>query len=128
MTLTPADAFTVLLPVATAVVGLVAGLLSPIITNYATNRAGRRDEQRTRCDFILKLFEAPDSVASLRDPNSTIRRSLLLHGKRLKDDRARQACEALVQCASNPEASIDDIRAHWSTMVEMVSRAYRRSL
>jgi hypothetical protein len=119
------DWFGSLLPVLTALLGLVAGLMAPFLAGRASTRLKRRDEQRALCGTILDLFRGVNVIGPLTDPHSSTRRILLLTAARLKDDGARRACTELVEYSSRPESSHDEILDRWTAMVEEVARAYR---
>ena len=118
---------TPLVPVLSALVGMAAGLTAPAVTGGISRRSTRRNEQRAKCDEILSMFIDVNVVQALQDPQSGMRRRLLLLSARLRDDKARSACSALVQYASRDDATPEGILQAWTEMVDMVARVHRSS-
>jgi hypothetical protein len=116
-----------LLPAATAVLGLFAGLTAPMIAQRVQAKERRAETQRGHCDEILRLFEDVDVRSTLLDTHSGTRRRMLLHAMRLTDKRARAACEELVEYATGPNGAQAELLDRWSTMIHEVARAYRES-
>jgi hypothetical protein len=114
-----------LVPVISALLGLVAGLLSPLVTGGMGRRDRRRTDQCARCDEILAMFRDVNVIDVLRDPRNGTRRGLLLAAVRIHDERARTACTALVEYCSRGDATNEEILNRWTTMVDHVARVYR---
>lgn len=114
-----------LLPVMSAFLGLAAGLLSPLVSGGIGRRSTRRADQRACCEEILEMFRNVNVVETLRSPLDATRRSLLLIAVRIRDATARNACMALVEYASGPQATEAGILDRWVAMIEEVARVYR---
>lgn len=114
-----------LVPVVSALLGLVAGLLSPLIVGGLGRRDRRRTDQRAWCDEILAMFRDVNVTDVLRDPRNGTRRGLLLIAVRIRDERARNACTGLVEYCSRNDATDDGVLDRWTTMVDHVARVYR---
>jgi hypothetical protein len=114
-----------ILPTVTAVLGLMAGLLTPWFTDAVDSRKRRSENQRTQCEEILMLFQGADVVRTLVEPSSAVRRSLVLRAVRLQDERARQACQEVVEYAAGPQIQESELLDLWSAMIHEVARVYR---
>lgn len=119
---------TLLLPTATAVLGLAAGLLAPLITSATGMRQRRKEEQRSLCEEILALFKDVHVFEALTSGGGVLRRNLMLLAVRLLDEKARLACYRLVQCATDPETQPPAVLDEWALMITEVSRVYRAYL
>lgn len=114
-----------IVPVISALLGLLAGLLSPMIVGGLGRRDRRRMDQRARCDEVFAMFREVNVTEALRDPWSGARRSLLLTAVRIRDEHARDACTTLVEYCSRDDATDQGILDRWTTMVDHIARVYR---
>jgi hypothetical protein len=114
-----------LIPVGTAIIGLVAGLLAPLMGGFAESSRQRRSSQRQYCDQILSLFGDVRVYHALTAPAEGVRRQLLLLSVRLNDERARNACSDLVAYAAGADATENEVIERWAAMVNEVARVFR---
>ncbi|MEU5911475.1 hypothetical protein [Micromonospora sp. NPDC047527] len=117
-----------IIPAVMALVGLIAGLLAPMITGSGESRRRRREDQRARCDEILGLFVDVNVSRALTEPESAVRRRLVLSAARLKDRSAREACLSLANAVARSDVDEDEVLRQWTFMIQEVSRVYRSHL
>lgn len=120
-----ADWAQALTPAGTAILGMSVGLSAPFISAALARRTRRREDERSRCDRILALFEDGDVSERLLAPDGRVRRTLMLIALCVEDDRARDACTELARYAATANASAQETLDRWATMAQEVSRARR---
>jgi len=118
---------TSVLPVVGAVLGFAAGLFSPMVSGRLSRNDRRRDDERSRCDDILSMFLDVNVLDTLKHPQSTVRRRLLLTAVRIRDTQARDACTSLVEFSSRSDATDEGILDRWTHMVREIARAHREN-
>ena len=108
------------------VAGAVVGLLSPVVAASFTRLSATKQAQRVVADDILDLFnDGRPLTALLGGAQSATRRKLFILGLRLRDAAARDACNALVEKAGEPQVSDDELFLAWQQMISKVSRVSR---
>jgi hypothetical protein len=117
-----------LIPAVMAFVGLIVGLCAPMVAGMGESRRKRREDQRLRCDEILSLFSDVNVYRALTEPDSAIRRRLVLAAARLKDGKAREACLSLADIVTDTDADKTEVLRRWTLMIQEVSRVYRAHL
>lgn len=104
----------------------MVGAGTPILTARLGARAVAHRRQQEIAEEILSLWEAQRPItAILRGDAGNVRRSVLLLGVRLRDEKARTACMDLVRLAADEVADDATLIDAWTAMVSLVAAAYR---